>query len=218
MKQGIGAFTMSTAVLREDACIIDEQDGHLVLTLRISKETILRNHGLLAALSDAVSGSVPLRTPPPSHRARKTPHWVYATLICVALAVPCPFIGNTFAGYPPPVQIKSVTATKPVFKVGESIEIDFVYSRDRVCMTTFDHLIERNENEAAIFNLRAYGASNPPTHGEFEHFHLALKPPTPLPPGHYIYVGYNHSQCAEGGTYDIAYPRVEFTVVEVTSS
>jgi len=39
--------------LRQDSVILDDQDNHLVLTLRVPKEFIRENHWMLSALSKA---------------------------------------------------------------------------------------------------------------------------------------------------------------------
>jgi hypothetical protein len=41
------------AALRQDVAIFDDQDEHLVLTLRVPKESIRKNIGILSALSEA---------------------------------------------------------------------------------------------------------------------------------------------------------------------
>jgi hypothetical protein len=38
--------------LQQDSLILDDQGGHLVVTLRVSKELIRKNHGMLLALSE----------------------------------------------------------------------------------------------------------------------------------------------------------------------
>jgi hypothetical protein len=54
------AFGLPLDLLQQDVDIIDDQAEHIVLTLRIPKATILKNHGLLMALSEAAcSGTVP---------------------------------------------------------------------------------------------------------------------------------------------------------------
>ncbi len=44
------AFVLPTGILTEDACIIDAQENHIVLTLRVPIDLIRDNHGLLRAL------------------------------------------------------------------------------------------------------------------------------------------------------------------------
>ncbi len=45
-----GVFVLPTGILQEDAVIIDNQEDHIVLTLRVSKDLIRDNHSLLMAL------------------------------------------------------------------------------------------------------------------------------------------------------------------------
>jgi len=44
------SFEMPKGILFEDAVIIDDQDDHLVLTLRVPKDVIWKNRPLLSAL------------------------------------------------------------------------------------------------------------------------------------------------------------------------
>jgi hypothetical protein len=44
------AFVLPTGILNVDADIIDDQENHIVLTLRVSKEMIRSNRALLSAL------------------------------------------------------------------------------------------------------------------------------------------------------------------------
>jgi hypothetical protein len=43
---------LPTAILKEDACIIDGQDDHVVLTVRVPLDLIRDNHPLLMALCE----------------------------------------------------------------------------------------------------------------------------------------------------------------------
>lgn len=77
-------------LLRQDVDIIDDQEEHLVFSVRVSKATILRNHGLLMAISGAVCGqSTPPASAPVSNKPKMT-HWIYAALICAAFVAPSP--------------------------------------------------------------------------------------------------------------------------------
>jgi hypothetical protein len=49
-------FTLPTAVLLEDAAIIDEQESHIVLTLRLPLDWIRRNQTTLRALIEIATG------------------------------------------------------------------------------------------------------------------------------------------------------------------
>ena len=46
---------ISNAILQADAVILDEQAEHVVLTMRIPKETVRKNLGLLWCLFDMVN-------------------------------------------------------------------------------------------------------------------------------------------------------------------
>lgn len=50
-----GQIMLPAGVLQLEACVIDEQPDHLVLTLRVPKAAILSNHHLLMALSEAAA-------------------------------------------------------------------------------------------------------------------------------------------------------------------
>ena len=46
------AIVLPKGILMEDACIIDEQENHIVLTERLPIDLIRDNHALLMALSE----------------------------------------------------------------------------------------------------------------------------------------------------------------------
>jgi hypothetical protein len=56
------AFVLPTGILQQDFDIIDEQDDHLVLTLRVPKEVIRKYQPLLQALME-MSASSPVAEP-----------------------------------------------------------------------------------------------------------------------------------------------------------
>lgn len=214
--EGIGV-TLPAGVLQQDSAIIDEQDSYLVLTVRVSKETIRKNHALLMALSDLTSEAPwsPAADPPPMAKKRKTQLGPYAAVTLLALAIPLMFYTNSFARnhpLPPPLEHESVRLAKPTFKVGEDIDVVFHYRRDRACLSTFDRSVRRIADGATVFSTRIYGQDTQPTAGEFRDYHAIVHPPSPLPPGEYFYTGLTHSECANGGTYDLPHPRLAFTV------
>jgi hypothetical protein len=49
--EGVG-FMLPTGILKEDAAIIDEQEYHVVLTVRLPIDAIRDNHAMLMALSE----------------------------------------------------------------------------------------------------------------------------------------------------------------------
>lgn len=99
--EGIGV-TLPAGVLQQDSAIIDEQDSYLVLTVRVSKETIRKNHALLMALSDMTSEAPwSPATDPPTAIQRKTSRWPYAAVTFLALVLPLAFQNSSFAGHPP---------------------------------------------------------------------------------------------------------------------
>jgi hypothetical protein len=51
-EQNSSTFILPLALLQEDCNIIDEQGDHIVLTLRVPKEWIRKNHAVLMALSE----------------------------------------------------------------------------------------------------------------------------------------------------------------------
>jgi hypothetical protein len=57
---------LPVVALQQDSLILDDQDNHLVLTLRISKQVIRDNHRLLMALAERSlgrDGDIPTATP-----------------------------------------------------------------------------------------------------------------------------------------------------------
>jgi hypothetical protein len=51
-----GAIMLPAAVLRQDAVIIDEQENHIVLTVRVPLDWIRDNHATLMALCEIATG------------------------------------------------------------------------------------------------------------------------------------------------------------------
>jgi hypothetical protein len=51
-----GIITLPAAILQEDAVVIDEQEDHIVMTLRVPLDLIRDNHPLLMALSEIATG------------------------------------------------------------------------------------------------------------------------------------------------------------------
>lgn len=210
-------FLLPTGILEQDATIIDEQDDHVVLTLRVPISAIRENHALLMALSEIATGKpLPPGEPnpdPPKQRSR-VPHWRYAVLVIAALALPSPFLAYSLARPGPPIEYKSVKMAKPTFKVGENIDIVFQFRRDRVCQTSFDRMIRVQLDDTPLYTDRRYGVTTSTTNGEWREFHLTFRPAKPLPPGHYFYSGLTHSQCVQGGTYEVQHPTLGFSVVD----
>jgi hypothetical protein len=51
-----GIITLPAAILQEDAAVIDEQENHIVLTVRVPLDLIRDNYALLMALSEIATG------------------------------------------------------------------------------------------------------------------------------------------------------------------
>jgi hypothetical protein len=49
-------ITLPAAILQEDAAVIDEQENHIVLMVRVPIDLIRDNHALLMALSEIATG------------------------------------------------------------------------------------------------------------------------------------------------------------------
>ena len=61
--------------------IIDEQENHIVLTVRVPIDLIRDNHALLMALSEIATGNPVASEPEPDPPKRmRIPHWIYAAL------------------------------------------------------------------------------------------------------------------------------------------
>jgi hypothetical protein len=50
------SFMLPTGILQQDFDIIDEQENHVVLTVRVPIELIRHNHALLMALCEIATG------------------------------------------------------------------------------------------------------------------------------------------------------------------
>lgn len=207
------SFVLPTGILQQDFDIIDEQENHVVLTVRVPINLIRDNHAQLMALSRIATGDPrPPAEPDPPAPSKCRAHQTYAALIFLGLALPSPFFAYSLAGYGPPVEYESVKMAKPAFEVGEDIDIVFHYRRDRFCLTSFDRTVGRDGSP--IFSQRFYGIASTVTHGEFRDYHLMIHPMPPLKPGEYFYSGLTHSDCEKGGAYDLQHPRLGFTVVD----
>ena len=213
---GAEQIILPAGVLQLDGCVIAEQPEHLVLTLRVPKETILSYLPLMMALAEQSGGSVKCAAPPPPPPVVKKyrAHFAAAGAIVVALILPSPFFSTGIAAIsdPPPIKYLTWSMAEPAFKVGEDITVDVTSVRNRLCQTSFDHMISRSKDETPIMSIRNYGTSTP-TVGDHT-FRIRMRPPSPLPPGEYIYSGYTHSECAQGGAYDQRHPDLKFTVTE----
>ena len=219
---GDGKVVLPAGVLQQDACIIDEQAEHLVLTLRVPKAKILSNHLLLMALSEVVSERdchnappVAAAMPPPPVKSKRRPHLGYAAALVVAIMAPSPIpiFQSVMASHaPPPVEYGDWKIAKPVFKVGDPIDIALEYRRGRDCMTSYDRTIVRASDNSVAFSDRVFGGSAGTTDQVFQPFHLVLHLAQPLPPGKYIYTGNTHSDCAHGGAYDAPHGKLAFSV------
>jgi hypothetical protein len=51
-EQNSSTFILPLDLLKQDCDIIDEQDEHIVVTLRLPKAWVRKNHGMLLALSE----------------------------------------------------------------------------------------------------------------------------------------------------------------------
>jgi hypothetical protein len=51
-----GGFMLPTAILQQDAVVIDEQENHIVMTLRLPIDVIRDNHTTLMALIEIATG------------------------------------------------------------------------------------------------------------------------------------------------------------------
>jgi hypothetical protein len=65
-------FLLPTEILRQDAVVIDKQENHLVMTLRVSLDLIRDNHTTLMALIEIATGKRGRRSS--WKRAMATPH------------------------------------------------------------------------------------------------------------------------------------------------
>ena len=57
--KGPVSFMLPTGILQQDMDIIDEQENHIVLTLRVPIDWIRKNHAMLMALSEIVKSRPP---------------------------------------------------------------------------------------------------------------------------------------------------------------
>jgi hypothetical protein len=53
-------YFLPTGILQQDAVVIDEQENHIVLTVRLPIDLIRNNHTTLMALSEIATGSSPM--------------------------------------------------------------------------------------------------------------------------------------------------------------
>src|SRR5882724_346952 len=169
-------FVLPTGILQQDVNIIDEQENHVVLTVRVPLNLIRDNHAMLMALSEIATGEPrpPAEPDPPdppdAPRRKRCANWTTASLIFLGFALPSPFFAYSLAGYGPPVEYESVKMAKPAFNVGEDIDVVFRYRRDRFCQTSFDRTVGNKQDGRPIFSERFYGISATVTHGEFKDF------------------------------------------------
>jgi hypothetical protein len=206
-----------------DGSIIQEQDDHLVVAVRIPKATINANLHLFAALAESAgSGDRAVTAPPIAPAAaavavkRKKPSWTYAVLLFAASILPSPFgpvLVEGIAGVPAPVVYKDWEMPK-TFEVGAPITVAVRFRRDRVCHTSFEQKVIRTSDGDVVHYNRVDAGNRPVTGGSgFSSFRMTLNLGAPLPVGDYTYAGITHSQCAMGGDYDEVHPRINFKIV-----
>jgi hypothetical protein len=106
-------------VLQQDGCIIDNQQDHIVMTVRLPKSMIRENYRLLVALTEAAGGTVEVPAPQsaaPVPAFSKT--WFYAALVVIAIVIPSPiFQGNNIFVQSATAAAADIPAKKNVAKV-----------------------------------------------------------------------------------------------------
>lgn len=205
---------------KEDGCVIEEQEDHLVLAVRIPKTTINANMALLAVLADLAGASLGRRADvsapvAPTVKDRLKPWRAKALLgagmlILGMVGLPQLMPTSGFASGSPPVQYRNWQMLKPVFKVGEAIEIDMQYRLDRHCAASFDRSIRRIDDDSTAYSSRDFGGGAGKVSTEFVDHRYVIHNVI-LTPGEYYYSGSTHSECSDGG-YVIPHQQLTFRV------
>lgn len=219
---------LRAGLLRSDACIIDESDRDVVVAVRVPKAAIQQNLRFLAAMADAAgdlsavpcqrqsaAGDTGSRSWAWMNRAKRVPWKVLVglpILLGLSIAILPSSLIALVARPSPPIELRGLRALSPTILRGDSLVLVATTRRNRACLTEVDRLFIRRNDGVAIHRARQIGGAAPIT-GDFVEYRVEIPTPRNIAPGHYIYRGITHSNCADGGAYDQVHPEVEFEVI-----
>ena len=191
-----------------DAFVIQEQAEHLLIAMRIPRNTITANHSFLTALAER-AGAPPIGA---AIWRRRSIHLLrYAAcavagafLFGLALHIPSPLLADE------PITVLGAAVDNPVVHGGDKLTIRFHVHRKRVCETDVERLI-LNADGVKVYADRQSGLGADVSPAPV--WHAILVPiPTDLPPGRYRYRSISFSRC-EGQVFVGTKPDIPFEVV-----
>lgn len=201
-----------------DACVVDEQPAHIVVQIRLPRETITNNLHFLAGLAEVSCSPLP---PPLNMPAmgQKRPYsaffakWatrptlakiaVGAALCATVLLAP-----QLKASATPPLTILELRLLNPVVTDGH-LHFETYGHRSRICSTVVERVI-KDDAGYTIHASHQNGIGRAVTAAPERRF-ARVKLPTPMKPGAYTYHSIVISTCPEG-RYILNNPEVAFRV------
>lgn len=207
-------------LLTIDACVIEDQPGHLVLAIRVPKDTIGANMPFLAALAEysaqsaeTGAGSVfsPKEAPLPKNLKNARTGLIavaggIAAFVAVLVAAP----GQ--ADSPAPIVYHDAVNETPVVAPDGDLVMRFLVHRRRVCKTDIDRVIMTAGHPGEIvWRARVAGIGVAATKTPVER-RIRIVLPEGLPDGSYIYKSTLFSDCGDGVMHSLESPDIRFSV------
>jgi hypothetical protein len=202
-----------------DAGIIEEQEDHLVFAVRVSRETLARNHPLLAAVSERLDAP---RLPswwdhlaPITVRQRR---WLLSAAGALATLLA---LGTTqwharlHAENPPLVMFQAYAENSVVKPEGELRVRSLVHHR-RLCESVLHRTIRDAEGIVVWENQKS--GLNLAITAEPIWYSFGLRLPAGLKDGPYTYESYNYIDCGNGDTYITPKPKIPFTIASAKAA
>ena len=192
-------------------CVIEEQDDHVVIALRVPKSEIADNIHFLAGLANVVPRVENHRTVHPGWRRAAKAAIAFGVLGLGMFGLPQLAPVASVASGVSPIEYRAWAPSKSLYKVGESVQIDFQYHRNRECATIVDkRLRHAGPVSDVVYSSRHFGMSTK-VNNDFEQMRAVAA--GHLPAGNYIYSGNTHSDCGKE-SFDSPHPDVAFSIIE----
>jgi hypothetical protein len=211
---------LKSGQLTVDACVIDDQPEHIVLAVRVPKDTIAANIPLMAYLADQ-SGPIRLgaaytsdfpagavSVPPRRKTARRAALVGLAGFVGLSALVLTQPMGAVTR---PPITWLDFRVETPVVAPGGHIELTVVGHRTRLCKTDIDRAIVAPDGDVTVWRQRAEGLSQAVTREPITR-KIRIPLPDGLPDGKYIYRSTTFSECGGDESYSLQSPDLAFEV------
>lgn len=233
----ITATEAGPALLTVDACILADDDNHVLCSIRIPKSTIASNHLFLAALSEQVACrslapppfgltiAMPTRGPPKKKSRRNL--WVTGAAAFAFLTSPVSLAVNwaltlSYFGYAAsadatpaiaesPNRVLAVQLDTPKVPVGGTLQYTSIVQRKQECFGTFERIIYDRKTRDVVLTAHRVSTSlsiSP----DPQHVVVKVRLPESIPVGLYTVRSTQTHQC-DGATYHTNSPSLDFEVI-----